>query len=641
MGATSRRSNAATAATRAANAAVRDRLRFEDERDVADATRGLIAPLPDGGVIRDAHGHVVFDASRFDYLDAPAPDTVNPSLWRQAGLLRHAGLFTVVDRVYQVRNHDLANVTIIEGDGGLVVIDTGSNAECAHAAMELYYAHRPTRLPVVAVIYTHPHIDHYGGVLGVVRPEDVAAGKVAIIAPGRDFDAFALGENVICGNVMARRASHAFGELIPDGPRGFVTDGIGMASTQGSIGYLSPTDHITRTGESRVLAGLTFVFQMAPDTEAPQEAHLFIPELNVLTCAENANHTMHNIQTLRGARTRDAANFARYLDEALDLFGDKAQAHFGPHTWPVWGNREVREFIASQRDSYQYIHDQSLRLANHGLSPIEIAEAIELPEALGGAWWNRGYHGTLNHNAKAVYAKELGWYDGNPARLFPLPEAEAAKRYVAAMGGARQVVRLAQEAYAADDYRWAVELAGRAVFADPGDQQARDIQADACEQLGYQAEGPQWRNLYLSAAQELRDGIKRTGLATTASKDTIAAMPIDILLDFTAVRLNGPRAEGIELTINLHVTDAETPYSLVLRNAVLRHRPRLASSPELTLTLDRLTLIEVLSEPAAFDEAVRNGKVSAVGDLKAFSQLVDLLDDFDPYFDLLGPHASR
>ncbi|NGO74138.1 MBL fold metallo-hydrolase [Streptomyces sp. YC504] len=625
--------------TQAANAAVLDHLDFDDERDFADMTRGLIAPLPDGGVIRDTRGEAVFDSTVFDYVDGPAPDTVNPSLWRQSRIIKHAGLFQVCDRIYQVRNHDIANVTIVEGDGGLVIVDVGTTTECTRAAMELYYAHRPQRLPVVAVIYTHPHLDHYGGILAVTTPEDVAAGKVTIVAPG-DFDRYAIGENVICGNVMSRRAAHAFGSLLPPHAQGFVSDGIGIRGGGGRSGYIPPTDLIRSTGEERVLAGLTFQFQMAPDTEAPEEMHLYIPELRALSCAENANHSLHNIQTLRGARTRDAANFARYLDEAIELWGADAEVHFGPHTWPVWGNENVTEFLASQRDTYKYLHDQTLRLANHGLTPIEIAESVELPAELGRAWWNRGYHGTVHHNVRAVYAKELGFYDGNPMHLFPLPDGELGRRYVDAIGGTDRVVALAREAVEAGEYRWAAELAGRAVYAEPGNAQARQVQADAYEQLGYQAEGPQWRNIFLTAAQELREGPPPRRPFSSGGKGTIAALSVDRLLDFVAVRLNGPQAADVNLAIDLDVRGAPTPYSLKVARGVLNHWRRPSTDPDLTLALDRLTLIDALFRPAAFDEALAAGRIEAKGDVAAFHRLVRLLDRFTPVFDLLGPHAD-
>jgi alkyl sulfatase BDS1-like metallo-beta-lactamase superfamily hydrolase len=634
--------NAASSFTKDANAAVIGQMPFDDTRDFDDVQRGLKAPLRDGGLVRNAAGDVVFDLGWFSFIGEEAsPATVNPSLWRQSQLITQAGLYEVTDRLYQVRNHDLANVTIVEGDDALVVIDTGTTTECAHAAMELYFEHRP-RKPVAAVIYTHTHVDHYGGVLGVVSAEDVAAGKVAIIAPGDDFEEHALGENVICGNVMSRRANHAFGTLLPHSPAGFITDGggPGLTSSNGQIGYLSPTDIIRKTGEQRIIGGLTFVFQMAPDTEAPEEFHIWIPELKALTCAENANHSLHNIQTLRGARTRDAANFAYYLDEAITLFGGDAEVHYGPHTWPVWGNANVVEFLESQRDTYKYLHDQTLRLANHGLTPIEIAEILRLPVSLDKSWFNHGYHGTVNHDVKAVYHKELGWYDGNPAHLFPLPPAEAGARYVAAMGGAQNVLAQGRTAIDAGDYRWAAELLSHAVFADPGNQQARDLQAEAFEQLGYQSEGPQWRNIFLTAAKELREGVSTAGSLATATLETILAMPVGILLDYIAVRLNGPRADGTRLAINITFTDQPGPRSVKVQNGVLHHWTRHTRDADLTLTLTKAQLVMALLQPDTLDKGIADGSITAEGDTTILRTLTGLLDTFDPQFNVVTPNAT-
>ena len=403
----------------------------------------------------------------------------------------------------------------------------------------------------------------------------------------------------------------------------------------GHAGYIPPTDIVRQTGEERSIAGLTFVFQMAPDTEAPEEFHFFIPELKALTCAENANHTLHNIQTLRGARTRDAANFARYLDEAIDLFGADSDVHFGPHTWPVWGQSSVVEFLSSQRDAYKYLHDETLRLANHGLHPLEISEVLELPAALDRAWWNRGYHGTVKHNVRAVFHKELGFYDGNPASLDPLPPVESARRWVELLGGADKVVAAARDALAAGDHRWVVELAGKAVFADPSNAEARAVQADALEQLGFQSEGPQWRNIYLAAAQELRHGVQTTKRMNT--RGVVASMPPDIFFDLIAVRLNGPRAEHEDFTIDLTISEVG-PYTLQVRHGVLHHWPRHSQDADVRVTLDRATLLAVLSVPGALDGALAEGRAEVDGDADVLRRLIRLLDQFDARFNLVEPN---
>ncbi len=458
----------ATTATVQANREAVALYAMDDRQDFEDAERGFIAPFP--GAVLGEDGHVVFDPENFAYLtdDAPAPDTVNPSLWRQSQVQRRSGLFKVVDGLYQVRNNDIGDLTIVEGDDGLVIIDCMSGVESARQGLAMFREHVSDK-PIAAVIYTHTHIDHYGGVKGLIDVDDVASGKVPIIAPGTiaSFDKFAIGENVVAGNAMSRRAAYAFNSVLDHGPRGMVTCGIGIATSPGpTVSYISPTDGITETGTKRELAGLEFEFLYAPDTEAPEEMHIWIPQLGALTCAENANHSLHNIQTLRGARTRDARNFARYLDETLERWGDDVQVNYGPHTWPVWGNADVVSFIESQRDTYKFIHDQALRLANKGYTPLEAAEVIELPDELGRKWFNRGYHGTLHHDVRAVYTKELGMWDGDPVSLHPHTPVDSAQRYVELIG-AEKILAEGQRAFDAADYRWAVEILHKLVFA-PG-----------------------------------------------------------------------------------------------------------------------------------------------------------------------------
>lgn len=633
------RPKGATPATAAANRDAVAGLAMEDRQDFADADRGLVAPLP--GPLHGADGQVIFDPAAFDYLaeDAAAPDTVHPSLWRQSQLMRKGGLYRVADRVHQVRNNDIANLTVVEGDDGLVVIDCTASVEAARQSMGMIREHVSDK-PVAAVIYTHTHIDHYGGVRGVVDPADVASGKVPILAPGTlaSFDKHALGENVIAGNAMSRRASYAFGALLDLGPGGCVTCGIGITSIPGvTISYLSPTDPITETGTRRELAGVEFEFLYAPDTEAPEEMHIWIPELAALTCAENANHTLHNIQTLRGARTRDARNFARYLDETLQRWGDQAAVHFGPHTWPVWGNDAVVDLLESQRDTYKYLHDQSLRLANKGYTPLEAAEVIELPEALGRRWFNRGYHGTLHHDVRAVFAKELGLWDGDPVSLHPHTPQETARR-LTALVGADRILAEGRRAVADGDYRWAAQILHALVFAEPDNTQARELQADAYEQLGYQAEGPQWRGIFLTAARELREGVRPATFAT-ASPDTVQAMPVDLLFDYAAVHLAGDRAHDADLRIAFHFTDVpgEAVWTARVRRGVLNARPGRDPDTPLTVSGPKTALAAVLLRPAAAAELAGKGAVTLDGDAEVLTAYGALLDDFDPDFPVVTP----
>lgn len=627
----------ATPATAAANREAVARYAMDDRQDFADTDRGFIAPFPDK--VYGADGRVIFDASRFDYLteDAPAPDTVEPSLWRQSQVIRKGGLYKVVDGVYQVRNNDIANLTVIEGETGLVVVDCMASVEGAAQAMAMIREHVSDK-PLAAVIYTHTHGDHYGGVKGVVSAEDVASGKVPIIAPGTvaSFDKYAIGENVIAGNAMSRRASYAFNSLLDPGPTGFVTCGLGIGLTPGvTVSYISPTDGITKTGTKRELGGLEFEFLYAPDTEAPEEMHIWIPQLKALTCAENANHSLHNVQTLRGARTRDARNFARYLDETLERWGDEAEVHYGPHTWPVWGNAEITSFLESQRDTYKYIHDQALRLANKGYTPLEAAEVVELPEELGRKWYNRGYHGTLHHDVRAVFTKELGMWDGDPVSLHPHPPVETARRFVDLIG-AEKILAEGRRAFEAADYRWAVQLLHALVFAEPDNTEARNLQADAYEQMGYQAEGPQWRGIFLTAAKELREGVQPATFAT-ASPDSILAMPVDILFDFAAVHLIGDKAAMVDLRIDFHFTDLDETWSAWVRHGVLNARRGASPETQLTVSGPKAALVGTLLKPASAPKLAAAGRITLDGDETALQTLAGLLDEFDPNFDIVTP----
>ncbi|AHH18493.1 metallo-beta-lactamase superfamily protein [Nocardia nova SH22a] len=606
-------------------------------RDFTDAKRGLIAELP--GSVTSSDGSVVFDPHDFDWIEegADTPDSVNPSLWRQSQIIKLGGLYQVGDRIYQVRNNDIANLTVIEGDDGLIIVDCMAGVESARQGMSLIRAHVSDK-PVAAVIYTHTHIDHYGGVKGVVDPDDVASGKVPIIAPGTiaSFDKFAIGENVVAGNAMARRSFYAFGGLLDLNATGHITCGIGIVSTKGAtISYISPTDGITETGTRREIAGIEFEFLYAPDTEAPEEMHIWIPEMKALTCAENANHSLHNIQTLRGARTRDARNFARYLDETLERWGDEAEVHYGPHTWPVWGNDNVTALLESQRDTYKYIHDQALRLANKGYTPLEAAEVIELPEELRRNWANRGYHGTLHHDVRAVFTKELGMWDGDPASLHPHTPVDSARRFVD-FAGADAILAEGRRAFDEGDYRWATEILHKLVFADPDNTAARELQADAYEQMGYQSEGPQWRGIFLSAAKELREGVQPPPYIT-ASEDSILAMPIDILFDFIAVHLIGERAAEADISINVDFTDSGEQRTMWVRRGVLNARRGTSDDARLSIAGPKKALVGLLLTPALADKLTASDVVTLDGDAATLKELGALLDEFEPTFPIVTP----
>ncbi len=624
--------------TKRLNAQAAEQLPFGDTDDFADAQRGFIAPLPNNGVIQDDDGTVSWDPSPFSFITpgAPSPDSVHPSLWRQSQLLLKAGLFAVTDRIYQVRSADLSNITFIEGDTGVIVVDPLITAETAKAALDLYTEHRGNR-PVRAVIYTHSHVDHFGGVKGVTTEAAVDAGTVRIVAPDGFLKA-ALVENVMAGNAMSRRASYMYGHILPRGPKGMVGSGLGVTTSRGTVTLIPPTDVVTETLQELTLDGLTFVFQLVPGSEAPAEMHFFLPELKTLCTAENCTHTLHNLYTLRGAQIRDALAWSKYLNEALTLWGDKAEVLLNVHHWPVWGNDKVVQRIAKQRDMYRYLHDQTLRLANKGYTPIEIAEQFHLPESLAAEWYNRGYYGTVNHDVKSVYVKYLGWFDGNPAHLHPLPPVEAAGRYVEFMGGADEVIAKARKAYEQGEYRWVAQVVNHVIFADPSNEQARKLQADALEQLGYQAESGPWRNFYLSGAQELRNGIPKQPAGTTASPDAIRAMPLDLFFDYLAVRLNGPKAEHANITLNWHFTDTDERFLVTLENGVLNHTPGVqATDADVSITLNRDALSAALQDRSALKARVASGEITVDGDTRKLAELFSYLDEFEFWFPIVTP----
>lgn len=628
----------ATDATKAANARLLEELPFGDGQNFEDATRGFIAPLKDGGRVADATGRVVYDVPKLDFGedDSPAPATVNPSLWRNAQLVKKGGLFKVVDRLYQVRGQDLSNLTIIEGDTGLILMDPLISPETARAALDLYFEHRP-RKDVVAMVHSHSHVDHYGGVKGVIDEADVKAGKVKVIAPVGFLEA-AVAENVLAGTAMSRRAMYHTGLLLPKDAKGHVSVGLGPGASTGAATLIPPTDEITETGQKMVIDGLTFEFLLAPDTEAPAEMHWFVEELGALTAAENCCHTMHNTYTLRGAPTRDPQAWSQYLNETIDRWGHKTEVMYGMHHWPVWGRKNVLEMLRNGRDAYRYINDQTLRLANSGYTPVEIAEIIELPDALAHEWSLRGYYGSINHNVKATYVKYLGWFDGNPANLHTLPPEEAAKRYVEYMGGADAVLTKAHAAFEEGEYRWVAEVVNHLVFADPANQEARSLQADTLEQMGYQSESGTWRGFYLTGAQELRHGTPNLPIPGTATPDSVRAMSLALLFNYLGVRLNGPNAAGKEITLNFVFSDTGENAVLQLRNGSLNHSiGNTDPDAHATVTLARETLNRVVMGEADLLEEAKRGEITVEPDEKPLAELLSLLDDFDLWFNIVEP----
>ena len=627
----------ATAATKAANAQLLEQLPFDNDQDFQNAKRGFIAALPEP-VIRRENGDVVYDLEAYGFLksDEAAPGTVNASLWRQGQLLTIHGLFKIADRIYQVRNYDLANTTLIQGDTGWIVIDTMLSSETMRAALDLANEHLGERA-VVAVIYTHSHADHFGGVRGVVDEQDLKAGKVKIVAP-EGFMEETVSENIMVGNVMSRRAGYMYGNLLPKGVQGNVGTGLGMTTSSGTITLIPPTDTISETGTRMTIDGIDIVFQNTPGAEAPAEMIMYFPQFKALCLAEDVSGTMHNLYTLRGAKVRDALKWSKYIGEAVELFGDEVEIAFGSHHWPHWGNAEAVDYMKKQRDLYRYIHDQTLRLANHGYTMLEIAEMLTLPDSLGKVFYNRGYYGTLSHNAKAVYQRYLGWYSGNPADLHPLPPSDAGKKYLEFMGGADAVLDKARESYERGEYRWVAQVVNHVVFAEPDNEAARQLQADALEQLGYQAEAGPWRNFYLTGAQELRQGVQPGPIPNTRAPDLIRALSLDNFFDFLALRLNGLKADGKAIALNFRFPDTNQEYVLSLENSVLNHQSgKQAENADAVITLKRATLNEIMLGQTTFQEKIASGDVQIEGRPQAFGELFSLLDKFELWFNIVTP----
>ncbi|GHV64926.1 SDS hydrolase SdsA1 [Spirochaetia bacterium] len=633
---TNERKNA-TEYTRAANRgfAKKHYLDFDEKSDFEDTRRGFIAKMD--GKIEGKNGGTLWDWESYRFLaEEQNPDTVNPSLWRQARLNATPGLYKVTDGVYQVRGYDISIITFIEGKNSYLVIDPITSEETARACRELLFKHIGER-PIQAVVYTHSHVDHWAGVNGVVNIEDVRQGTVRIIAP-EGFMGAAVSENILAGNAMTRRGEYMFGAFLPRDARGQVDGGIGKMLPGGTIGLIAPTDTIRATGDSLTIDGVELVFQLVPNTEAPAEMNVFLPGHRALLMAEICSRSMHNLYTIRGAEVRDAKGWAHYIDEAIERYAPQADVVFTTHGWPVWGTEQGIGYLKKQRDGYKYIHDQTLRLANQGYTMLEIAEKIQLPKSLEKEWAFRGTYGTLHHNSKAVYNRYLGFYDGNPATLFQLPPEDAGKKYVEFMGGAAAVLEKAQAAFEKGEYRWAAQVVNHLVFAEPENEEARLLQADALEQLGYQAESAPWRNAFLSGAWELRHhGAKRAG-GLNAKANMAAAMDIGNIFDSLAVRLDGLKAEGKELTINFDFTDIGRQYVLKLENSVLNYwEGKQAADADLSVTLSKKVLIELLLGKlrAAWDVVTQGIKFS--GDIKKLAELAGLLDRVEPGFNIVTP----
>lgn len=612
----------ASQATMQANAQFAQELKLDEQQDFENAKRGFIAKPT--GIITMADGTVLKDFSAYDFLQGKAPETVNPSLWRHAQLNANIGLYKVTDGVYQLRGFDIANMTLIEGKTGWIVVDPLTARETATAALAFAREHLGNK-PVTAVVMTHAHADHFGGVLGVVTPKEVVERKIPIIASA-GFLEEATSENILVGTGMARRSFYQFGRDLPRSAKGNVDTGLGKDVAYGAIGIIAPNWLIYKPTQPMQLDGVDFVFHNVPGAECPAEMTFSIPDKKLYDGAENLAQTMHNLLPVRGAKARDALRWSNYLDQALEQTKD-ADIYIGSHNWPVWGNANIKKFITMQRDVYKYTHDQTVRLINAGYTPREIADMVKLPKSLSEFFGVRGYYGDLRHNVKAVYQFYIGAYDGNPANLNPLPPQESAKRYLDLIGGADKAVTVAQTAYDKGDYRWAAELLNQAVFGDPSSKHAKELLAKTYEQMGYMAEAATWRNSYLTAAQELRNGPPTKGASKAMLMEMLLQTPIERFLEAMAAGLNGPDAEGKNLKVNLVLTDLKETYVLWIENAVLHFRSGdAAPDANATLTLTKDIFVKMIAGTAGVKDTLLSDDLKVTGstiDLVRFFGLID------------------
>ncbi|MEO6699667.1 MAG: alkyl sulfatase dimerization domain-containing protein [Paraperlucidibaca sp.] len=628
--------SAATAATREANANVLTELDFNDKQDFADAERGLIARDPQLLVTRTTEDGSTrtWDMPSYDFIKGAAPDSVNPSLWRQAKLNNIHGLFKVRDGIYQLRGYDLSNMTILEGRSGWIIVDPLTSQETAARAIAFARQHLGNK-PVVAIIFSHSHVDHFAGVLGIVSAEQARQQKLRIIAPD-GFMEEATSENVLAGVTMLRRSMFMYGKQLAHSPRGHIDTGLGKEPSYGTIGILAPTELITHTGQELTIDGLRFVFQSTPGSEAPAEMTFYLPELKAFFGAELASHTMHNLYTLRGAKVRDALKWSGYLEEAMSLFAD-AEVYVGAHSWPVWGKEQVHTLLETQSDTFKYIHDQTLRMALNGMTSREISEQIKLPPSLDKVFSSRGYYGTVRHNAKAVYQFYFGWYDANPANLNPLPPENAGKKYVEFMGGADAVLKKAQKSYDDGEYRWAAEVLNHLVFAEPSNASAKALLAKTYDQLGYQAESAPWRDAYLTGAYELRHGTPKKVLDMSSTVELLRSTPLPRFLDAMAARLKADAAEGKEYTINMVFTDLKESYVLTLKNSVLHHRPGNDPKANATLKLTHAIYLKMVTGKAGISDTLLSDDLKVEGSRIDLVRFFTLFEQPDGTFNIVTP----
>ncbi len=632
--------NAATSATIQQNKEVLNYLPFANKDDYADAKKGFIATAKERQIKTDK-GHVIYNIDKFDFIQGESPDTVNPSLWRQSELNGYDGLYKVTEGIYQVRSFDLANMSFVRGKTGWIVIDVLTSTETAREALKLL-RENVEDLPVSAVIVTHSHVDHYGGIAGVL-PDGNKSGKIPVIVP-KGFVEEAVNENVMAGNQMKRRSIYMYGNLLDSSATGSVGSGLGTTTAIGSANIPEPTVEISKNKEIINVDGIDIEFYYTPGAEAPAELMMYIPQHKALMQAEEISKTLHNLYTLRGAHVRNGLLWSKYIQDTLVRFGDDVEVSFGSHHWPTWGNKRIVEFWKGQRDIYRYIHDETLRLANHGQTLLEVGENVQLPDSLAKQFSNRGYYGTVNHDAKAQYQLYYGWFGGNPSELHELTPVEEGIKFVEYMGGADAVIEKAQKDYDKGEYRWVATALNHVVFAEPNNKDAKELLADTLEQLGYQAESGPWRNFYLTGAYELRNGTGKVKVALASVKPEVNQLDMETYLDYLAMRLNHPEAAKTFLQFNFIVPNdtqqaGETQeFGLIIENGVLNYTlGTLLDNPQATVTLNRSVINETDFYKNKIEAAMENGDIKINGNAKKFIEFISLIDTFSPTFNVVTP----
>ncbi|TCR76720.1 alkyl sulfatase dimerization domain-containing protein [Rhizobium sp. BK376] len=610
-------------------------LPFSDTQDFEEQQKGLIAPMEEMTIAADA-GHVAWDMNRFKFLDQEAEfDSIHPSLHRISRLNNNYGLYEVIPGIYQVRGFDLSNITFVRGRTGWIVFDPLVTAETARASWKLFQDHKGENLPISAVIYSHTHGDHWGGVRGILDEDDVRSGKVPVIAPV-DFMNFTVSENVYAGNAMNRRLFYQYGLLLTAAPHGYVGQGLGQAISAGATGLIAPTRLVSEPIEEFDVDGVRMIFQNTPNTEAPREMNTYLPDLKALWMAENVIASLHNIYTLRGAQVRDPLAWSKYIAEALYRFGLEADVMFASHHWPRWGNQRVQDVLRAQRDLYANMNNQVLHLANQGVTISNIHNVYEVPKGLQDKWYCRGYHGSPQHNSRGVIQRYLGFWDCNPATLIPLSPEDSAPLYVEMMGGSERILVRGRELHDAGNYLLAVEIVNKLVQAEPHNASAKDLLADIFEQIGYQQENPGLRNSFLAAAYELRSGIPKGEAADSSSPDVIRAMSTELFLNFLGIRMDSRKAEGMRFAINLQTPDNRETFIVELENATLTNIKGFQSeNADLTLTINRSDLEQTMMGRKTLEQQIADGTAKVRGDVDVLKQLASAMVDFDPRFEIM------